>query len=191
MVDSRTIEVGAGILDAANVTDRTHRIYEITDHGRFVETTYQLRDPERIERDKAEGGDGTFSILRFELPVRQLWPERGAGEERNLEFNLSKAQADAVYEGKKPSMHVGSPVGRLTKQFDDNDLAGPDSEDVVGEVLVVAEYTRDRNGRPERRYDVVAHIGDRTNADIEQGAAIAQAEAAGSKTVVGSGRASY
>jgi len=190
-METREIQVGAGILDAKNVTDRTYKIYQIESAGVFRANKFDYKNPEKIAEDAAKGGDGTFEIVRFSLPVVQIWPDRGAGEQRELEFDLSREQADAVKDGRTPALHIGTPVGRLTKQFATAGIVGgPDSPDVAGEVIVVAEYTQEFNNRSQRRYDVVAHIGDRLAFDLEKGIEIAQDAAANSKQVA-STKAAY
>lgn len=193
MVETTTLEVGAGLLDADKVTDRTYKIYMTEGKGEFVRSVYELKDPIRIAEDAADGGNGTFAIINFEIPVVQMWPERGKGDARRLEFRMTRAQAEAVEEGTTPALHVGTPVGRLVRQIADLKVADKvDSDGFGGEVFVVAEYSNSYNGRDERRHDFVAHIGDRLNHDLERGVIIAQEEAAGSKqTATGGRKAAY
>ena len=182
----RVVEVGAGLMDVKNVTDKVYRIYAIAGAGEFVATTFNYKDEARIAEDAAKGGDGTFEIMRFRIPVTQVWPERGAGTDRTLDIDLNRPQQEAISEGRQPSIHVASPLGRIIKQFNTVGLDSPDSPNVAGEVIVVAEYSQDNNlsGRSERRFDIVGHIGDRLNYDLQKGIDLAQAESAGSKRTV-------
>lgn len=179
--ETRKIEVGAGILNADRVTDRTHRIYQIREAGYFEARKIKLVNPDRIAEDAAEGGDGTFELINFKIPVTQLWPERGAGNEVDLEFDLNRQQADAVRDGQQPSLHIGSPLGKVTKQFGTLGLGDPTDDSVVGEVVLVAEYSTTYRERQQRRYDVMEHLGDRLNFDLERGIDAAAEDAAGSK----------
>lgn len=180
--ETTRIEVGAGILDGKNINDRNYRVYEVTGPGYFAQTRRAFTNPERIAEDAAKGGDGTFTIVDFRLPVTQLYPELGVGEEREIIIDLSRAQAEAILEGREPSIHVGSGLGRFAKAFDTLDAPAPDSDDIQGEVILVAQYSvEDRNGRRRNRVDVLAHLGDRLNYDLERAKELIEEEQTASK----------
>jgi len=180
--ETRVIEVGAGVLDAKNVNDRTYRVYEVTGRGNFVATKRSYTNPERIAEDAARGGDGTFEIIDFRLPVVQLFPDLGAGEEREVVIELTRAQAEAVSEERPPTLNIRTALGRFAKQFGNVDAPAPNDDDIQGEVFVMAHYTSEgRNGRTYRNTDVVAHLGDRLNYDLERGKEIIEEEQASSK----------
>lgn len=179
--ESRKVEVGAGILDPTRVNDRTYRIYEVTAPGEFVATRRKYTNPERIAEDAERGGDGTFEIVDFRLPVVQHWPERGKGESRELVIGVTKTQADAILEGNNPTLHIGTPLGRFTSQFGKVKAPAPNSDDVQGEVFLVAEYSTEWRERTERRYDIVSHLGDRLDFDLDAGIELAEEEAKGNR----------
>jgi len=181
--ETRVIEVGENILDSKNVNDRNYRVYEVTGKGQFVATKRAYRDPDKIAEDRANGGDGTFEIVDFRLPVTQLYPELGAGEEREIVIDLTRDQADAVRNEQAPALGIRTSLGRFAKQFGNVDAPAPTSEDIQGEVILVAHYTTvgKNNGRTYYNTDVVAHLGDRLNYDLDRGKEIIEDEQRGSK----------
>lgn len=183
--ENRSIQVGADILDPQRVTDRTYKVYEVTGVGEFVGVTRQYRDPQLIEEDRERGGDGTFEIVDFRLPVVQHWPDRGKGEDKVLQFDLTRSQADSIKDGEAPSLHVGTPLGLLARQFGQVGAPSPLDDEIQGEVFIVAEYSREYNGRQQRRYDIVEHVGNRLTFDVDAAAQRAIEESANNKRRVG------
>ena len=170
------LELGEDLLDANNVSDRTVMLAEIAGEPVFQKRTITYND-------KETGEERSFPKVELKWTIKQIHPETSAGP-RDLYINISRAQAEALESGKSPSMHAKTDLGRLTRQCSDAGLPNPGSSDLVGKVVVVASFTEEFRGRTERKYDILATVGDVEDFDLERGIAIVQDEALASKQQV-------
>lgn len=186
MVDpiERDFEVGADLLDPDKVTDVVTAIVEVVEAPQWKLIEYTYKDADDRE---AKGEPRTFEVAELRWVIEQRFPEFKDTQQRTWRFRASRAQTEALQEGRQPTMNPRSVLGELTSDCNSVGLPYPHSPEMQGKVLVTKSRMEENDtGYQTARHNVVTLLGDRSNFDLDQGIEIVESSEVASKQAASS-----
>jgi len=106
--------------------------------------------------------ENEFDVLELRLTYRELLP-RESDRDKTMTFRIDRADDETIRAGGTPTPNVRRPLGKLMKDLKTLGLPAANSDELIGEVVVVRQYDDEFNGYTTTRFDIIAHLGDRLN----------------------------